>query len=173
MVALLSKVLWQRQPPQSQPTLWQRQPPQSQQTLCLGLPFRFGSHAPPIRTGLRQGESNIWRVCGTGSAAPRLARQWYNLYLSIIYLPVNLLSIVSMYHYHILDILDIVTLRHSPASIRDSSTYTPYSLLGPDCRQASPVLCRFVKFSQTKQKHPALRCIRHLEIHPCPRNCPR
>jgi len=22
-------------------------------------------------------------------------------------------------------------------------------------------------------KHPALRCIRNLEIHPCPRNCPR
>ena len=22
-------------------------------------------------------------------------------------------------------------------------------------------------------KHPALRCIRHLEIHPYPRNCPR
>ena len=23
------------------------------------------------------------------------------------------------------------------------------------------------------EKHPALRCIRHFEIHPCLRNCPR
>ena len=50
-----------------------------------------------------QGEQAIWRIGGSGSAAPVLARQWYSTIICICLssLPANLFSCVAQFSNYI------------------------------------------------------------------------